>query len=85
MNMKKNRELRSALREMGFSSRRGRGSHEIWVNNAGIKIVLCGKDGHDAKPYQAKRVRKALRQVGGRKSQIGLRACLKNKLLQQRR
>jgi predicted RNA binding protein YcfA (HicA-like mRNA interferase family) len=55
----KMRELRSALRDLGFVSRLGRGSHEVWTDPASPRrrVVLYGKDGNDAPKYQMSRVR----------------------------
>ena len=59
MGMKKVRELRALLRELGFVSRSGRGSHEVWVDPLAPqrRVVLCGRDGDDAQKYQATQVR----------------------------
>jgi hypothetical protein len=59
MGMKKVRELRALLRELGFVSRSGRGSHEVWIDPQAPqrRVVLCGRDGDDALKYQAARVR----------------------------
>jgi predicted RNA binding protein YcfA (HicA-like mRNA interferase family) len=56
----KMRELRETLRELGFESRPGRGSHEVWVDPAQPRrrVVLHGKDCKDAHRYQAAQVRK---------------------------
>jgi predicted RNA binding protein YcfA (HicA-like mRNA interferase family) len=59
MAMKKVRELRALLRDLGFVSRSGRGSHEVWVDPQAPRrrVVLCGRDGDDAQKYQAAQVR----------------------------
>jgi predicted RNA binding protein YcfA (HicA-like mRNA interferase family) len=63
------RELKAKLKKAGFSSRSGKGSHTIWEHPAlpDVPVVLSGKDGNDAKPYQVDDVKKALRDLGGKK------------------
>lgn len=63
----KNGRLRRALREAGFYARPGRGSHEVWEHSehAGVRVVLAGRDGDDAKPYQVRRVQKHCKGVAG--------------------
>ena len=62
---KKIRELKAMLRKAGFVERSGKGSHTVWAHvSLSEKIVLSGKDGHDAKPYQEKDVSLALKKVG---------------------
>jgi predicted RNA binding protein YcfA (HicA-like mRNA interferase family) len=58
--MLKVRKLRTMLREGGYRSRPGRGSHEVWVHplQPRRRVVLTGCDGDEAKPYQVARVRK---------------------------
>jgi len=61
---KKIRELKAMLRAAGFVERAGKGSHTVWMHTSlPGKIVLSGKDGHDAKPYQEKDVSTALKKV----------------------
>lgn len=44
--------------------KRGRGSHSYWIHELLPKpVVLSGKDGGDAKPYQERRVAAALKIV----------------------
>ncbi|TMC14533.1 MAG: type II toxin-antitoxin system HicA family toxin [Chloroflexi bacterium] len=47
------RKLKKILRQRGYRSRPGRGSHEVWTHpRAPHKpIVLCGSEGSDAQPY----------------------------------
>ncbi|HLZ62296.1 MAG TPA: type II toxin-antitoxin system HicA family toxin [Ktedonosporobacter sp.] len=56
----KMRALRSTLRELGFVSRPGRGSHEVWMDpeQPRRRVVLYGKSGNDAPRYLGTRVRK---------------------------
>ena len=61
---KKIRELKAMLRKAGFVQRTGRGSHSVWSHpDLPEKIVLSGKAGDDAKPYQERDVLAALRKV----------------------
>jgi predicted RNA binding protein YcfA (HicA-like mRNA interferase family) len=49
--------LRRELEDLGFSSRPGKGSHEVWTcPGYGRNVVLYGADGEDAKPYQVAKV-----------------------------
>lgn len=59
--MRKVGQLRTLLRQQGFSVSRRRGSHEIWNHPSwrGRPIVLHGKDSDDACGYQRKRVHSA--------------------------
>ena len=60
---KKIRELKQQLQQAGFVllPRRGKGSHSYWTHELLPKpIVLSGKDGGDAKPYQERKVAEAL-------------------------
>ncbi len=61
---KKIRELKALLNQAGFVQRVGRGSHTVWSHpDLPMKVVLSGKDGDDAKPYQEKDVLAALRKL----------------------
>jgi predicted RNA binding protein YcfA (HicA-like mRNA interferase family) len=61
---KKIRELKSMLRQAGFGSRSGKGSHSIWFHaRLQESLTLSGNDGDDAKPYQEKMVARALKIV----------------------
>jgi len=61
---KKIRELKEMLQKAGFSCKPGRGSHTKWRHPKRRKLlVLSGKDGTDAKPYQEREVEKALQEV----------------------
>jgi len=64
---RKIRELRSQLRKAGLILTPGKGSHGNWSHpNLEEPFTISGNDGDDAKPYQEKLVRAALRQVGDR-------------------
>ncbi len=61
---KKIRELKNILRKSGFKESSCKGSHTKWSHTLlSGKIVLSGKDGSDAKPYQEKDVEKALKRL----------------------
>jgi len=61
---KKVRELKNILRKAGFKESSAKGSHTKWSHPLlSGKIVLSGKDGSDAKPYQEKDVETALRRL----------------------
>ena len=61
---KKVRELKNMLQKAGFKESSGKGSHTKWSHPLlSGKIVLSGKDGSDAKPYQEKDVGKALKRL----------------------
>ena len=58
---KKIRDLISILEKSGFASRSGKGSHRVFSHPKLDKIVIIsGKTGSDAKPYQEKQVKKAI-------------------------
>jgi len=62
---RKIRELKSMLTKAGFRCKPGKGSHTKWYHSQLSRpVVLSGKDGQDAKPYQEEEVDEALRQVG---------------------
>ncbi len=60
------RKLKAALANAGFRWRPGKGSHTFWAHQdlPGDEVTISGKDGDDAKPYQIKDVRNALRKLG---------------------
>ncbi len=59
------RQLKSTLSKAGFYLRPGKGSHTVWKHTllAGVEITIAGHDGDDAKPYQVKDVREALKDL----------------------
>jgi len=58
---KKIRELKQLLSKAGFAEQPAKGIHTKWTHpQLNQTIVLSGKDGSDAKPYQEKRVKQAL-------------------------
>lgn len=54
------RELISQLEKSGFKNRGGKGSHRNFSHPKGVKILVSGKMGDDAKIYQIKSVKKAI-------------------------
>lgn len=63
---KKVRELKSLLQKAKFVllPKRGKGSHSYWVHPLlDNPVVLSGKDGADAKPYQEKAVMDSLKEL----------------------
>ena len=58
---KKIRELVTALEQAGFRRKPGKGSHRKYIHPDGRQLVLSGKDGDDAKPYQEKQVMKLVK------------------------
>jgi predicted RNA binding protein YcfA (HicA-like mRNA interferase family) len=57
------RELIDRLAKAGFADCGGKGSHRNFKHPKGVRITISGKVGGDAKPYQEKAVKQALRQV----------------------
>lgn len=62
---RKIRELISALKSVGFCEiSGGKGSHRKFTHhNYPGAVTLSGKDGADAKPYQEKQVKHAIKTV----------------------
>jgi predicted RNA binding protein YcfA (HicA-like mRNA interferase family) len=61
---RKLRELFAELKKAGFIDRGGKGGHRNFKHPTGVKITLSGKLGDDAKPYQERDVRRALKEAG---------------------
>jgi predicted RNA binding protein YcfA (HicA-like mRNA interferase family) len=55
---RKIRDLISELERAGFINRGGKGSHRNYQKN-GVTIVISGKSGDDAKPYQEREIKRA--------------------------
>lgn len=52
------------LEKAGFSQRSGKGSHTKWLHpRYPGRVILSGKDGSDAKPYQEREVQDAIETV----------------------
>lgn len=60
---KKIRELIRDLERVGFVDRGGKGSHRNFKHQKGVRITLSGNPGHDAKRYQERDVKRAIREV----------------------
>ena len=62
---RKLRELRTDLRNAGFFPDHQTGSHQVWKHTLlpGVNANIAGADGNDAKPYQEREVRTALRRL----------------------
>lgn len=61
---KKIRELKQMLKQAGFTSRTGKGSHSNWFHPLySGRITISGKDGSDAREYLEKEVLKAIQEV----------------------
>jgi len=61
---RKIRDIIKDLENAGFADRGGRGSHRNFVHPKVVKpITISGKDGDDAKYYQEKAVRIAIKEA----------------------
>jgi len=62
---RKLRQLRADLQCGGFYLDHQTGSHQIWKHPLipGISVNLVGKDSADAKPYQERELREAMRKL----------------------
>ena len=64
---KKIRELKQILRQAGFTEIPGKGSHTNWIHPLYTgKITISGKDSTDAKQYQEKEVKQAIKEIEGK-------------------
>jgi len=70
---RKLRQWRADLQRVGFYLDHQTGSHQIWKHPLipGISVNLVGKDSADAKPYQERELREALRSFKKHKSSKG--------------
>ena len=59
---RKIRELRADLGRAGFALDHQTGSHQVWKHPRlpHLSIIVAGRDGADAKPYQEVQLRRAL-------------------------
>lgn len=59
------RALRADLLRAGFAIDHQTGSHQVWKHQLlpGISANLAGSDGADARPYQEREVRDAVRRL----------------------
>lgn len=61
---KKVRDLKKLLLNRGFTSRQGKGSHQVWSHSLLSQvIVIAKKDGDDAPLYLEKQVNEAVKQL----------------------
>lgn len=61
---KKVRELKSILKQAGFTYKSAKGSHSKWKHpKLSTSIIIAGKDGDDAKSYLEKEVNEALEEL----------------------
>ena len=62
---RKIRELRADLRRAGWDVIRQSGSHQIWKHPLvpGVEVNVAGHDGADAREYQERDVREAVRRA----------------------
>jgi predicted RNA binding protein YcfA (HicA-like mRNA interferase family) len=59
---RKVRELMSDLERAGFVNRGGKGDHRNYQHRKGARVTLSGNPDDDAKPYQEREVRRAIRE-----------------------
>ncbi|WP_424948001.1 type II toxin-antitoxin system HicA family toxin [Candidatus Spongiihabitans sp.] len=65
---RKIRELKTLLLNAGCVCENAKGSHTKWSHHkAARKLILSGKDGVDAKPYQEKNVLNYLHEISEEK------------------
>ncbi len=57
------RELIAELEKHGFVNRGGKGSHRNFEHPTGERLAISGQTGDDARKYQEKLVRKAIRNI----------------------
>jgi predicted RNA binding protein YcfA (HicA-like mRNA interferase family) len=57
------RELIRALQKAGFIERGGKGSHRNFKHPVGLKVTVSGNLNDDAKPYQIRDVKKAIKEA----------------------
>lgn len=61
---RKIRELIAELKAAGFVDRGGKGSHRNFIPNGSMPVTISGNPGDDAKPYQERAVRDAIKECG---------------------
>ena len=59
---RKVRELIGDLERAGFVNRGGKGPHRNYEHLLGGRVTLSGQPGDDAKPYQEREVRRAIKE-----------------------
>jgi predicted RNA binding protein YcfA (HicA-like mRNA interferase family) len=60
---RKVRQLIADLEKAGFVNRGGKGSHRNFTHPQGVRLLISGGAGDDAKHYQERDVRRALAAV----------------------
>jgi predicted RNA binding protein YcfA (HicA-like mRNA interferase family) len=60
---RKLRQLIADLEKAGFVNRGGKGSHRKFTHARGVNVIISGGSGDDAKHYQEKDVRQALKEI----------------------
>jgi predicted RNA binding protein YcfA (HicA-like mRNA interferase family) len=60
---RKVRQLIANLEKVGFVNRGGKGSHRNFTHPKGLRVTISGGAGDDAKHYQERDVRQALKTV----------------------
>ena len=60
---RKVRQLIADLEKVGFVNRGGKGSHRNFTHPQGLRVTISGGAGDDAKHYQERDVRQALKTV----------------------
>jgi predicted RNA binding protein YcfA (HicA-like mRNA interferase family) len=60
---RKLRQLIADLEKVGFVNRGGKGSHRNFTHPKGLRVTISGGAGDDAKHYQERDVRQALKTV----------------------
>lgn len=59
---RKIKELIRDLKNAGFINRGGKGSHENFTHQSGVRTTLSGNLGDDAKPYQEHEVKTKIKE-----------------------
>ncbi len=57
------RELIAELERNGFTNRGGKGSHRNFEHFSGFRVTISGSNGDDARKYQEKLVKNAVKKV----------------------
>jgi predicted RNA binding protein YcfA (HicA-like mRNA interferase family) len=57
------RDLIKKLKKEGFEERSGKGSHRRFRHPSGANLSVSGNPGDDAKPYQERDVKNALKEA----------------------
>jgi predicted RNA binding protein YcfA (HicA-like mRNA interferase family) len=61
---RKVRHLIADLERAGFVNRGGKGSHRSFMHPTGVRITISGNLGDDAKHYQERDVKRAMKAAG---------------------